>query len=145
PGHGQALLPPTAVHEVRPERFACGNTTFTLTTPYHTPTVCLGVTYVVVYAYGHDNGRIWLPRCAVIVAALGGRWSPLPAHSTPPAGAGSAHSALAARSERASTVALGASRPLRTILPAGTMPCGDASRARCAPDTRPCPLRPCRV
>jgi transposase len=36
PGHGQALLPPTAVHEVRPERCACGNTTFALTAPYHT-------------------------------------------------------------------------------------------------------------
>ena len=37
-----------------------------------TPTVCLGVTCVVVYAYGHDNGRIWPTRCAVIDAALDG-------------------------------------------------------------------------
>jgi len=37
------------------------------------PTVCLGVTYVVVYTYGCDDGRIWRTRCAVIDAALGGR------------------------------------------------------------------------
>src|SRR5262245_3492916 len=36
PGHRQVLLPPTTVREVRPERCACGNTTFALTTPYHT-------------------------------------------------------------------------------------------------------------
>src|SRR5712664_1361945 len=35
------------------------------------PTVCLGVTYVVVYTYGCDDGRIWRTRCAVIDAALG--------------------------------------------------------------------------
>jgi hypothetical protein len=37
------------------------------------PTVCLGVTYVVVCTYGCDDGRIWRTRCAVIDAALGGR------------------------------------------------------------------------
>src|SRR5712692_4662286 len=30
------------------------------------PTVCLGVTYVVVCTYGCDDGRIGPPRCAVI-------------------------------------------------------------------------------
>src|SRR2546430_6991147 len=65
---------------------------------YDKPTVCLGVTYVVVYAYGHDNGKIWPPRCAVIVAARGDRCHPLPACSTPPAAAGSVRSALAVES-----------------------------------------------
>ena len=32
-GHRQGLLPPTTVHELRPERCACGNTTFPLTMP----------------------------------------------------------------------------------------------------------------
>src|SRR4029453_18208421 len=36
PGHRQVLLPPTTVQELRPARCACGNTTFALTTPYHT-------------------------------------------------------------------------------------------------------------
>jgi transposase len=36
PGHRQGLLPPTTVQELRPEQCACGNTTFALTTPYHT-------------------------------------------------------------------------------------------------------------
>lgn len=35
-GHRQALLPPTAVHDLRPERCPCGNTTFAATTPYYT-------------------------------------------------------------------------------------------------------------
>ena len=34
PGHRQVLLPPTTVHEVRPERCACGNTRLALTRPY---------------------------------------------------------------------------------------------------------------
>src|SRR5437763_8456117 len=36
PGHRQAFLPPTTVHEVRPERCTCGNTTFALIRPYQT-------------------------------------------------------------------------------------------------------------
>jgi transposase len=36
PGHRQVLLPPTTVHELRPERCACGNTTLVLGRPYHT-------------------------------------------------------------------------------------------------------------
>src|SRR5262252_2848832 len=36
PGHRQVLLPPTTVREVRPERCACGNTTFSLTKPFYT-------------------------------------------------------------------------------------------------------------
>jgi transposase len=34
PGHRQVLLSPTTVHEVRPERCPCGNTTLTLLRPY---------------------------------------------------------------------------------------------------------------
>jgi transposase len=55
PGHSQALLPPTAVHEVQPERCACGNTTFALTTPYHThqvielPPITMDVTHWVLH------------------------------------------------------------------------------------------------
>ena len=66
PGHRQALLPATAVREVRPEQCACGNTTFALTTPYHThqvlelPPIALDVTHWVLY-------QGWCPAC--------GRWS----------------------------------------------------------------------
>jgi transposase len=75
PGHGQALLPPTAVHEVRPERCACGNTTFTLTTPYHThqvielPPIAMEVTH-------WELHQSWCPEC--------GRWrqAQLPAEQT---------------------------------------------------------------
>ena len=35
-GHRQVLLPPTAVHDLRPERCPCGNTTFTAMRPYYT-------------------------------------------------------------------------------------------------------------
>jgi len=35
-GHRQALLPPTMVHELRPERCPCGNTSFAATRPYYT-------------------------------------------------------------------------------------------------------------
>jgi len=35
-GHRQVLLPPTAVHDLRPERCPCGNTTFAATRPYYT-------------------------------------------------------------------------------------------------------------
>src|SRR5262245_37215256 len=35
-GHRQVLLPPTTVHEVRPERCRCGNTTFAAIKPYYT-------------------------------------------------------------------------------------------------------------
>src|SRR5262245_37519050 len=109
------------------------------------PTVCLGVTYVVVCTYEYDDGKIWLPHCAVIDAALGDRCRPLPACSTPPAGAGSAHSALAAGSAPASIADRGASRRSRTIEPSETRPYGDASLATCAPDTRPCRPLPCLV
>src|SRR5215471_5705711 len=36
PGHRQAFLPPTTVHELLPARCPCGNTTFALSRPYHT-------------------------------------------------------------------------------------------------------------
>src|SRR5687768_2530291 len=93
------------------------------------PTVCLCVTYVVVYTYGFDNDRIWPPRCAVIVAALGDRCRPHPACSIPPAEAGSARSALAVGSGPVSTADLGGSRQSGTTPPSGTTPCGDASLA----------------
>lgn len=66
PGHRQALLPATAVREVRPELCACGNTTFPLTTPYHTqqvlelPPITMDVTHWVLH-------QGWCPAC--------GRWS----------------------------------------------------------------------
>jgi hypothetical protein len=62
------------------------------------PTVCLGVTYTVANAYGCDKGRIGPTRCAAIAGARGDRWSRCQGCSTPPAGAGAAHSALAAAS-----------------------------------------------
>jgi len=55
PGHRQVLLPPTTVHEVRPERCACGNTTLTLGRPYHThqvielPAIAMEVTHWVLH------------------------------------------------------------------------------------------------
>jgi transposase len=66
PGHRQALLPPTTVQELRPERCRCGNTTFALTRPYHTqqvlalPPIAMEVTPWVL-----EQG--WCPDC--------GRWS----------------------------------------------------------------------
>ena len=66
PGHRQVLLPPTTVQELRPKRCACGNTTFALTTPYHThqvlelPPIALEVTHWVLH-------QGWCPDC--------GRWS----------------------------------------------------------------------
>ena len=55
PGHRQVLLPPTTVRELMPERCACGNTTFALTTPYYThqvielPPIALEVTHWVLH------------------------------------------------------------------------------------------------
>src|SRR4029450_2383608 len=55
PGHRQVLLPPTTVHEVRPERCACGNTTLTLVKPYYThqvlelPPIAMDVTHWVLH------------------------------------------------------------------------------------------------
>src|SRR5215467_9623088 len=66
PGHRQALVSPTTVHELRPERCPCGHTTFALTTPYHThqvlelPPIAMEVTHWVLY-------QGWCPDC--------GRWS----------------------------------------------------------------------
>ena len=63
-GHRQVLLPPTTVQELRPERCACGNTTFALTTPYHThqvlelPPMALAVTHWVLHqGWCLDCGR----------------------------------------------------------------------------------------
>jgi transposase len=55
PGHRPMLLPATTVQELRPERCACGNTTFALTTPYHThqvielPPIAMDVTHLVLH------------------------------------------------------------------------------------------------
>jgi hypothetical protein len=38
----------------------------------HRPTVSLSVTYVMVYTYGRDDGRIAPTRCAIIDAGLDG-------------------------------------------------------------------------
>jgi transposase len=62
PGHRQVLLPPTTVQELRPERCACGNTTFALTTPYQThqvielPPIAMDVTHFVLH-------QGWCPAC----------------------------------------------------------------------------------
>ena len=64
PGHRQALLPPTTVHELRPERCACGNTVFALTSPYYThqvlelPPIAMEVTHWVLHqGWCGDCGR----------------------------------------------------------------------------------------
>src|SRR5215468_10707920 len=64
PGHRQVLLSPTTVREVRPERCVCGNTTFALTTPYHThqvielPPITMDVTHWVLHqGWCGDCGR----------------------------------------------------------------------------------------
>src|SRR5262245_30585094 len=55
PGHRQGLLAPTTVHEVRPERCACGNTTLALLRPYYThqvlelPPIAIEVTHWVLH------------------------------------------------------------------------------------------------
>src|SRR4029434_4245271 len=64
-----------------------------------TPTVYLDVTSAVACTYGYGDGRIGPTRCAVIAGALGDRWSRRQGCSTPPAGARSARSGRAARSE----------------------------------------------
>src|SRR6266567_4191206 len=111
----------------------------------NTPTVSLGVTYAVVDTYGCGNGRIGPTHCAVIDAGLGGRCRPRRACRTPPAVARSARSALAAGSEPGSPADLGGFHQSGTTPPSTTRPCGDASRARSAPGTHPCPPRLCLV
>src|SRR5215831_16147378 len=113
--------------------------------PDHKPTVSHGVTYAAVCTYGCGDGRIAPTRCAVIDAGLDGRSSPHQACKTLPAGAGSAHSALVAGSGPESSADLGGSLRSRTTSPAGIRPCGDASLARSALGTHPCPLHSCPV
>jgi transposase len=85
PGHRQVLLPPTTVHEVRPERCACGNTTLALVRPYYThqvlelPIIQMEVTHWVLHqGWCGDCGR-WtkaqIP--AAHVTGYGSRFSAL--------------------------------------------------------------------
>jgi len=61
PGHRQVLLSPTTVHEVRPERCACGNTRLALLRPYYThqvlelPPIAMEVTHWVLGSDGTRN------------------------------------------------------------------------------------------
>ena len=79
PGHRQALVPPTTRQALRPERCACGHTTFALTTPYHTPQglalppIAMAVTHGVVH-------QGWWPD--------GGRWSKAQGPAAPATGYG---------------------------------------------------------
>ena len=64
PGDRQVLVPPTTVQALRPERCACGNTMFALTTPYHThqvielPAIAMEVTHWVLHqGWCVDCGR----------------------------------------------------------------------------------------
>src|SRR5262245_46736555 len=91
------------------------------------PTVCLGVTSSVAYTYGYGDGRSGPARCAVIAGAHGDRWSRCQGCSTPPAGARSARSGLAAGSRLASTADPAGFHRSRTTLPSATTPCGDAT------------------
>jgi len=66
PGHHQALLPPTTVHEVQPECCVCGNTTLALLKPYYThqvlelPPIAMDVTHwVLLEGWCPDCGR-WM-------------------------------------------------------------------------------------
>jgi transposase len=85
PGHRQVLLPPTTVQELRPEQCACGNTTFALTTPYHThqvielPPITMDVTHWVLH-------QGWCPDC--------GRWSKVQVPAEYASGYGPRFSAL---------------------------------------------------
>jgi hypothetical protein len=96
----------------------------------YTPTVCLGVTSAVVYSNGYGDGRIGPTRCALIAGALGDRRSRCQGCRTPPAGARSARSGLAAGSRRASTAAPGGFPRSRTTRRSASTPCDDASRAK---------------
>jgi transposase len=84
-GHRQVLLPPTTVHEMRPERCACGNTTFAVTTPSHThqvielPLITMEVTHWVLH-------QGWCQGC--------GRWSQAHVPTEHTAGYGPRFSAL---------------------------------------------------
>src|SRR5215475_13616030 len=109
------------------------------------PTVCLHVTSLVASSCGYDDGKSGPTRCVLIGAALGDRWSRCQVCRTPPAGARSALSGLAAGSRRASTAAPGGFLRSRTTRQSASTPCDDASRARCALGTRPSLPLPCRV
>src|SRR6266446_3880567 len=112
---------------------------------WYRPTVSLGVTYVVEYIYGCDDGRILPTRCAIIDARLGDTWSPRRGCRTPPAAARSTRSALAGGSRPASAAAPDGFHRSRTRPRSASTPCDDASPPRCVLDTHPCLLHPCLV
>src|SRR4029453_17207542 len=106
----------------------------------HIPTVSLGATYAVVDTYECDDGRIGPTRCAIIDAGLDGRGSQCEVRRTTAVGARSAHSGLAGGSRLASPADPGGFPRSKTTPRSRIRPCGDASPARCALGTRPCPL-----
>jgi transposase len=93
PGHRQVLLPPTTVHELRPERCACGNTTLALTRPYYThqvlelPPIAMEVTHWVLHQGWCGGCGRWTkaqvpaeqrmgygPRFSALMGELAGTW-----------------------------------------------------------------------
>src|SRR5207302_11118970 len=101
------------------------------------------VTSAVEDTYGYADHRISPTRSAIIHAGLDGRCRLRRRRRTPPAAAPSARNALAAGLRPVPTADPGAFPRARTTPPVGIRPCGDASRARSALGTHPCPPRLC--
>ena len=93
PGHRQVLLSPTTMHEVRPERCACGNTMLALFRPYYThqvlelPPIAMEVTHWVLHQGWCGACGCWTkaqvpaeqrigygPRFSVLMAELAGTY-----------------------------------------------------------------------
>src|SRR5947209_2198961 len=107
-------------------------------------TVSLGITSVVAYTYGCDDGKISQTRCAFIDGALGDRCRQCRGCRIPPA-AGLARSAFVAMSKQASTAAPGGFHRPKTTPQSETAPCDDASPATYAPGMHPSPPHPSLV
>src|SRR5437879_2063677 len=84
------------------------------------PTVWFYVISLVAHTYGYDGGRIGPTHCALIDGRLGGRCSRCRVCGTPPAGARSARSVLAAASRLMSTADPGGFHRSRTTPRSGT-------------------------